>query len=212
LGIPAAILDQLCLLEVDQAHKALYLDHYQLILEAHPHLVNILSEVDFMLAYIAAEYCYAVLSSDHHLDYLRRMMLDATQSVSQRFLDYDLIDVAQLPALPIDTTILLDSNMFLMFAEQSKTKIKGQRLLCKNMQKATSLTYLLLDFILEEIKAVYHQKYSPIIEAEGSQSKIALYVENFEGFAPKDHHRGVLPSPPPPTKLVAKRFRYLIDK
>jgi hypothetical protein len=78
------------------------------------------------------------------------MMLDATQSVSQRFLDYDLIDIAQLPALSIDTTILLDSNLFLMFTEQSKTKIKGQRLLCKNMQKATSLTYLLLDFILEQ--------------------------------------------------------------
>jgi hypothetical protein len=209
LGIPIQLLDQFSILEVDLAHQEVYSSHYELILKYHPKFIGQLSLVDFMLAYVAAENLFSILSQDHHLEQIRRVRIDTIEQTSQYFLNYDLVTLDNLPHIPGDAFILLDTNILLSFIDPSSLMQKFKKKFEKVVLKTAYITYLIPDFVITEAQKVYKTKYASIALENELKAEVMDYVEDFEGFHKKPRQAK---NPSSSTNsLVSKKFQHLLD-
>ena len=176
MNVPSIIIHDLHALSIPQSKMRLYEHHYNFIQEQHPYRMLPFALDDWILAYLAAENQWGVVSMDHHL--LTNL---------REFLDYDAYWPEDVHSLPADAMVLLDSNILLHFCDQNRAmrhRIRGMFL------DNPSVTFVISANILEEMGRVYHRKFerSPIQAAkvishsEIAECDVTRFVDDFGRF------------------------------
>jgi len=164
IGIPEHILTDLFLFSLPEKKISLYYAHYQLIFTENPYHSIPFSFQDFLLAYIAAENHYEIVSYDHHL--LNRI---------NAYLDYDAFWPQDIRCFPGDSMILLDANILLRFLEIGSPKIE---IIEDMFRRSPSITFLLPEFIFSEIVHVYYRRYAGVDQTHEISRPISNLSKN----------------------------------
>lgn len=180
LKLPQIVARNLYLLTIPDHQKTLFLNHYEVIQEENPYLLNPFSFDDFILSYIAAELNWSVVSFDHHL----------LETIHQ-YLEFEALYPAEISLLPADSVLLLDSNIMLCFCNSEKAKKEN---VIDMFQKNPSMTFLIPETILIETYRVNkslnkNTQENISIYVEDEEMYIADYIDNFEGFISNHAYR-----------------------
>ena len=179
-GIPIEIIDQLYFFKINPQNLALYSNHYDLIHQENPYRPIPFSYDDFMLAYLAAENGYSVVSYDHHL-------LDSIHA----YLDYPAYHPGDLDLIPGDEILFLDSNILLKFFDGTEDLDEVMSI----FQINPNLTFLLSNHIYLEMKSKIHEWNTEIqnSKAQNDQSipeqRLAHYIDDFSHFTSYNRKR-----------------------
>jgi predicted nucleic acid-binding protein len=168
IGIPEHILTDLFLFSLPEKKLSLYYVHYKLIFTENPYHPIPFSFQDFLLAYVAAENQYEIVSYDHHL--LNRI---------NAYLDYDAFWPQDIRCFPGDSIVLLDANILLRFLEIGSPKLE---IIEEMFRRSPSITFLLPEFIFSEIVQVYYKKYAAIDQ----QHEISRPLSNLSRNCPSE--------------------------
>ncbi|MCF2140268.1 MAG: hypothetical protein K9W44_09470 [Candidatus Lokiarchaeota archaeon] len=173
LKLPGIIINNIYLLNIPDNQKDLFLNHYEIIQEENPYLINPFSFDDFILAYIAAEFNWSVISYDHHL--LRTI---------HDYLEFEAFYPSEIDQMPADSVFLIDSNILLTYSKKKK-KLKQEIIVM--FQNNPSMTFLIPETILMETYRVHKSlsfstRFNPLIYMETEEQHLSQYIDNFEGF------------------------------
>ena len=205
-GVADEIIENLHVVTIPEDKKMLYNEIYGLI-RAEPYHGMVFSVPDFILAYLAAENGWGVVSWDHRL-----------LETIQEYLEYDAYwprDIIQLPAYSI---ILLDANVLLELTSQHHNH--QEEVIA--MFSVPGITFVVPESIVDEVEKVHAQ-------LQGSSSKKDInptgydvdseyieFIDDMEDFQSKNAARKILREMKKRKKegrtrkgrkaLVAKRF------
>ncbi|WP_457558552.1 hypothetical protein [Candidatus Harpocratesius sp.] len=173
LKLPEIFISNIFLLTIPDNQKNLFLNHYEIIQEENPYLLNPFSFDDFILAYIAAEFNWSVISYDHHL-----------LSTIHEYLEFEAFYPSEIDQMPADSVFLIDSNIVLSY---SKKNMKLKREIITMFQNNPSMTFLIPETILKETYRVYKSlsfitQFNPLIYMEKEEQHLTKYIDNFDGF------------------------------
>ncbi len=181
MKIPMEILQDLYLFTVNSENLSLYTTHYQYIEAENPYRPLSFSYEDFLLAYIAAENGYSVVSYDHHL----------LETIHQ-FLSYSAYHPGDRDLIPSDEILLLDSNIFLAFYQQNLAQILEIQSMILDY---SSLTFFCTNHIFNETQRVVQKmnasKNQFRKKPEGMcqqslmdplETDLSLYIDDFKYF------------------------------
>ncbi len=144
MGFPKEITENLYLFTIPSCKNQLYKNHYDILEEENPYRRLNFSYDDWVIAYIAAENKWSVISYDHHLLY----------EINQ-FLEFDCIIPLDLEKNISISMVLIDTNFFLHYLEQDfeyKDKIASFFI------NHTKKTFMVSQNILKELNKVYSNK------------------------------------------------------
>jgi rRNA-processing protein FCF1 len=184
LHIPTQIMEELYLFTIPSYKDNLYRLHYGYLQEENPYRPIPFSYDDWLIAYLAAENLWGVLSYDHHLLYK-----------IQKYLDFEGYLPDDIQNLPAHSMILIDTNILLHFLDR---KYEKKNSIEQMFQDNPSITFMVSENILRELGRVYSKKFGinekkrkfvPITmhqkiynQKEPCEEDIRAYVEDFGRF------------------------------
>jgi predicted nucleic acid-binding protein len=176
LNIPNEIIQNLYFFTIPESKYQIYEMQYALIQEENPFRTLPFSLDDWILAYIAAENMWGVVSFDHHLLYAIQKFLD--------FIGYHPADVKRIPA---DSMVLLDTNILYQFQDPTDRKCEDILHLIKGNP---SVTFLISENIFNELTRLYWKKLKQAEKTakifnekyESKENLISEFIDDYERF------------------------------